>query len=140
VTAPVELLDVYPTLAELTRGVAPAGLEGRSLVGLMAPKSGERRPPAATMVYHYDVIRRVDVMSRTVITDEWRYTEWDGGRGGRELYLRAADAGEYFNRAGEAGMAANVAAGAAMLKTLPVPKPGPANRPRALLPTGETSK
>lgn len=140
VTAPVELLDVYPTLAELTRGVAPAGLEGRSLVGLMAPKAAERRPPAATMVYHYDVARRVDVLSRTVITDEWRYTEWDGGRGGRELYLRAPDAREYHNRAGDAGMAANMAAGAAWLTTLPAPKPGPANRPRALLPKGETSK
>ena len=139
VTAPVELLDVYPTLAELTRGVAPAGLEGRSLVALMENKSAVRQP-AATMVFHYDGARRVDVMSRTVITDEWRYTEWDGGRAGRELYLRATDAGEYLNRAGDAGVAANVAAGAVWLKTLPAPKPGPANRPRALLPKGETSK
>ena len=140
VTAPVELLDVYPTLAELTRGVAPAGLEGRSLVSLMDSKGAASGRPAATMVFHYDSARRVDVMSRTVITDEWRYTEWDGGRAGRELYLRATDAGEYLNRAGDAGVAANVAAGAAWLKTLPAPKPGPANRPRALLPTGETSK
>lgn len=140
VTAPVELLDVYPTLAELTRGVAPAGLEGRSLVALMDSKPVASRRPAATMVFHYDGARRVDVMSRTVITDEWRYTEWDGGRAGRELYLRATDADEYLNRAGDAGVAANVASGAAWLKTLPAPKPGPANRPRALLPKGETSK
>lgn len=140
VTAPVELLDVYPTLAELTSGVAPAGLEGRSLVSLMDSKPAASRRPAATMVFHYDSERRVDVMSRTVITDDWRYTEWDSGRAGRELYLRATDADEYRNRAGDVGLAAGLAAGAAWLKTLPAPKPGPANRPRALLPAGETSK
>ncbi|MBC7369777.1 MAG: sulfatase [Undibacterium sp.] len=140
VNAPVELLDVYPTLVEVSRGVAPAGLEGKSLVELMAGKRPEARRPAATMVFHYDVASRSDVLSRTVITNEWRYTDWDGGREGRELYLRDADAGEYRNRAGDGGLAANVEAGETFLKSLPAPNPGPANRPRALLPAGETSK
>jgi uncharacterized sulfatase len=140
VTTPVELLDIYPTLVELSRGQAPAGLEGKSLVELMAGGESATHRPAASMVFHYDAARRTDVLSRTVITQDWRYTEWDGGRAGRELYLRASDGGEYRNRAGEAAMAASLDRGAAFLKSLPPPKAGPANRPRALLSAGEVSK
>lgn len=98
------------------------------------------RRPAGTMVFHYDVARRTDVLGRTVIAENWRYTEWDGGRFGRELYVRADDPLEYRNRAGDAAMAAAVQAGEAVLRGSPVPKPGEANRPRALLPDGKKRK
>lgn len=140
VAAPVELLDIYPTLAELTQAPAPAGLEGMSLVGLMHGKDGGKRRPAGTMVFHYDAAQRSDVLGRTVIAEQWRYTEWDGGRAGRELYVRADDPGEYRNRAGDAGHAAAVKSGETFLREAPTPKPGPANRPRALLPPGEKSR
>ncbi len=133
VTAPVELLDIFPTLAELSRAPAPSGLEGQSLVGLMRG-TVTTRLPASTMVFHYDAARRSDVLGRTVVTENWRYTEWDGGRFGRELYVRADDPQEYRNRAGDTALAAAVQAGEAVLRSAPVPKPGEANRPRALLP------
>lgn len=141
VTTPVELLDIYPTLAELSRAPAPAGLEGQSLVGLMEgrEKTTSRRP-ASSMVFHYDQARRTDVLGRTVIADNWRYTEWDGGRAGREFYVRADDPGEYRNRVSEVAQSNAVKVGAAILSDAPVPKAGPANRPRALLPPGEKSK
>ena len=44
------------------------------------------------------------------------------------------DPGEYHNRTGEASFAEQEAQAAAFLRTLPAPRPGPANRPRALLP------
>jgi len=137
VTAPVELLDIYPTLAELTHAVAPSGVEGQSLVALMQGKSGAKHAPANTMVFHYDVARRTDVLGRTVIAQDWRYTEWDGGREGRELYVRTDDPGEYRNRVADATQSAAVAAGAAILRRAITPKPGEANRPRALLPAGK---
>jgi iduronate 2-sulfatase len=141
VTTPVELLDIYPTLAELGGAPAPAGLEGQSLVGLMQGRgSTKERRPANSMVFHYDKARRADVLGRTVIAENWRYTEWDGGREGRELYVRADDPGEYRNRVADTVQSEAVAAGAAILRDAPVPKPGPANRPRALLPPGEKSK
>jgi uncharacterized sulfatase len=139
VTAPVELLDIYPTLAELSHAPAPGGLEGQSLVGLMRGTVTTRRP-ANTMVFHYDPARRADVLGRTVVAENWRYTEWDGGRFGRELYVRADDPQEYRNRAGDIVWAETVQAGEAVLRSAPLPKPGEANRPRALLPDGKKRK
>ena len=133
VAEPVELLDVFPTLVELG-GFAPLpGLEGRSLVAAMRgrPPTGFR--PASSMVYHYDQAKKSDVLGRTVIAAEWRYTEWAGGAAGRELYWRADDPMEYRNRAGDPKLVAALNAGAAYLLNAPSPKPGPANRPRALL-------
>lgn len=43
------------------------------------------------MVFHYDAATRRDVLSRTVIAAQWRYTEWDGGTAGRELYWHPDD-------------------------------------------------
>jgi arylsulfatase A-like enzyme len=45
-------------------------------------------------------------MGYTIRTDRWRYTEWDGGRGGAELYDHDADPGELTNLAKDAGRAA----------------------------------
>jgi uncharacterized sulfatase len=140
VSAPVELLDIYPTLAELARVPAPAGLEGQSLVGLMTASSTAERRPAASMVFHYDVARKTDVLSRTVIAPAWRYTEWDGGQAGRELYVRADDPGEYRNRIGDAAVGPAVREGETFLRRAVTPKAGAANRPRALLPASEKSK
>jgi len=139
-TAPVELLDVYPTLLELTgHPVAPA-LEGRSLVPLIRGAAPSAPRPAGSMVFHYDPATRRDVLSRTVIAAQWRYTEWDGGRAGRELYWHPDDPAEYRNRAADPALAGNVREAQDALKKLPAPKPGPANRPRALLPATGSAK
>ena len=106
----------------------------------MHGKTSPARRPANSMVYHYDTTRRTDVLGRTVIAADWRYTEWDGGRAGRELYVRTDDPSEYRNRLADPAVAASVREGEALLRGAPVPKPGPANRPRALLPPGEKSK
>lgn len=134
VTQPVELLDLYPTLAAVCGLPAPEGLDGRSLVDTFSSASAPAPRPAASLVFHYDVNTRSDVMARTTIGPLWRYTEWDEGRAGREFYWHADDPDEFHNRAGEREYAAPEAQAAAYLRTLPAPKPGPANRPRALLP------
>ena len=134
VTQPVELVDLYPTLAEICGLAAPAGLEGRSLTDTFSTPPAIPPRPATSLVYHYDVGTRRDVMARTVVGPSWRYTEWDDGRAGREFYWHAEDPDEFHNRAGDRALAETQAEAAAFLRTLPAPKPGPANRPRALLP------
>jgi uncharacterized sulfatase len=138
VTSPVQLLDIYPTLTALAGFPAPAGLEGRALTALMQGR-GEAKP-AYSLVYHYDVAGKRDVAGRTVIGEQWRYTEWDNGAAGREFYRRRDDPAEYVNRSDDPAVAADRAAAAALLQQLPQPKPGAANRPRALDPTAKAAK
>ncbi|MEJ1238699.1 sulfatase [Chryseolinea sp. T2] len=88
----VELLDIYPTLAELTQLKAD-GLEGKSLVKLLEdPKSAWDKPA-------YTQVRRNTLMGRSVRTERWRYTEWDEGKAGVELYDHESDPGEFNNLA-----------------------------------------
>jgi len=137
VETPVELLDVYPTLLDLAGFPADPGLDGRSLV-TPGPGAGAATPRlASSMVYHYDVAAKRDVLGRTVIAPQWRYTEWAEGAEGRELYWRADDPAEYHNRAADPALAGELLEGREAISSLPVPRPGPANRPRALAPTPE---
>ena len=133
VTAPVELLDIYPTLVNLAGFTPPDGLQGISLVGLMRGEAPANHAPVSSIVFHYDVERKIDVRGRTVVTADWRYTEWDGGKAGREFYWRRDDPREYWNRVGDATHRAAVQAGVDFIRRSPEPKAGPANRPRALL-------
>lgn len=133
VDVPVELIDVYPTLAQLSGLSAPAGLDGLSLVPAIQGQA-RSRPYAASMVFHYDAASQRDVLGRTLIAQNWRYTEWDRGASGRELYLKADDPGEYRNRSNDPSVKPTLALAQDALKQLPEPRPGPANRPRALLP------
>jgi len=132
-TAPVELLDVYPTLVELAGLPLPGGLEGRSLAPLLQGRESAH-PAADSVVYHYDPVRGIDILGRTVISEKWRYTEWAGGREGREFYWRKDDPGEYWNRVTDPRFGDAVREGEDHLRQAPPLKPGPAERPRALKP------
>ena len=134
ISTPVELLDVYPTLAELAAFSAPTGLEGQSLVPAMRGTAVGTRGPVSSVVFHYDVTKGVDVIGRTVISEQWRYTEWGGGKAGREYYSRREDPAEYQNIISSPGVAEQVRAGEKVIAASSLPKPGPANRPQALLP------
>lgn len=89
-----EFIDIYPTLAELCglKGV-PADLEGRSLRQVLDDPALPGKPAARTMVV------RGGFKGESVRTADWRYTEWDGGKKGAELYDRRDDPGEWVNRA-----------------------------------------
>jgi uncharacterized sulfatase len=95
----VEFLDLYPTLAELAGVAPPPELEGRSLVPLLRNPKARWDRPALTQV------RRgagADAyMGYSVRNDTWRYTEWDDGKRGTELYNEKADPGELRNLASE---------------------------------------
>ena len=96
----VELVDIYPTLVDLCSLPAVAGLQGQSLRPLLENPGGNGKPAAYTQV------RRAGAMGRSVRTARWRYTEWDDGRQGTELYDHQADPQEYVNRSGDAQTAA----------------------------------
>jgi iduronate 2-sulfatase len=100
----VEFVDLFPTLTDLCGLGAPAGLEGRSFRRLLADPSAAGKKAAFT------VVKRGGILGRSVRTDRWRYTEWDGGREGSELYDHQSDPGEYRNLAEDPSHRGTVAA------------------------------
>ena len=91
----VEFLDIYPTLADLARVRAPKGLQGRSLTPLLKNPEAAWAHPAITQVRRGPAASAY--MGYSIRTDKWRYTEWDGGKRGAELYDEAADPQETRN-------------------------------------------
>ena len=93
----VEFVDLFPTLTELAGITPPSGLAGRSLAPLIT------NPRRAWIGQAFTQILRpgggTPVMGRSVRTERWRYTEWDGGAAGAELYDHHADPHEFNNLA-----------------------------------------
>jgi uncharacterized sulfatase len=99
----VELVDLYPTLADLAGLPAPAGLEGESLRPLLED------PQALWSFPAYTQVQRGRITGRSVRTERHRYTEWDEGRAGAELYDYERDPGEFENLAADPKHAPTVA-------------------------------
>jgi uncharacterized sulfatase len=93
----VELLDVYPTLAELTKLPPPPALQGRSLAPLLREPTAPWDRPAFTQVTRGN--RETGFMGYSVRTEQWRYIEWDEGKRGRQLYNEREDPAELRNLA-----------------------------------------
>jgi iduronate 2-sulfatase len=94
---PVELVDIYPTLADYCGLKPPANLDGRNLRPLLDNPKARWLVPAVTQQ-----VRRQDgkaIMGYSVRTEHWRYTEWDGGAAGSELYDHMSDPHEWQNLA-----------------------------------------
>jgi iduronate 2-sulfatase len=96
----VEFVDLYPTLADLTGLTPPSGLHGRSLGPLLKDPRAAWDHPAVTQVRRGSAANGF-FMGYTVRTEQWRYTEWDDGKRGTELYDEKADPAELRNLAGE---------------------------------------
>jgi iduronate 2-sulfatase len=137
VAAPVSLVDLYPTLAELCGLQPPATLQGQSLVPLLRDPGAVGRGWAVTQVVRPGAGA---VTGYSLRTPRFRYTEWDEGRRGRELYDHDADPRELRNLADDPAHAADVeslsrALAAAVAGTFPADGKTPAlvpgdSRPR----------
>ncbi len=106
----VEFIDVYPTLADVCGLTPPTSLEGKSFRSLLDDPSRPGKPAA------YTKVTRGQGEGRSVRTDRWRYTEWDGGKKGAELYDHANDPGEDHNLASDPRQADTVAEHKALLR------------------------
>jgi iduronate 2-sulfatase len=95
----VEFLDIYPTLADLAHVSAPAGLHGRSLTPLLRSPNAEWPHAALTQVQRG--APKATFMGYSVRTERWRYTEWDEGARGVELYDETSDPDELRNLAAD---------------------------------------
>ena len=93
----VEYVDIYPTLTQLAGLPAAPGLEGSSFVPLLDDPQRPWKKAAYTMV-----ARGKGRFGRSVRTDRYRYTEWDNGADGIELYDHEVDVNEWTNLAGNA--------------------------------------
>jgi iduronate 2-sulfatase len=139
----VELLDLYPTLADLCDVTIPQGTkpQGASLRPLLDDPQHPWDRPAYTQVTRgggqpatrpaprparaqrqarqeaqAPSTRPAQIMGRSVRTERWRYTEWDGGRAGVELYDHENDPGELKNLAHDPASARTLEELAALLR------------------------
>lgn len=116
--APVSLLDIYPTLAELAGLATPDYLEGNSLVPLL-------EEPA--MEWNYPTLSTHGYENHAVVSSTYKYIRYADGD--EELYDVRSDSYEWFNLAGDPTFDAEKDRLAAWLPTEPAPPATPAGRP-----------
>ena len=104
----VELVDLFPTLAELCSITPPANLQGRSLIPML------RDPAAAGKDYAYTVVRRGNALGYAIRFERWRYTEW-ATPDKAELYDLTTDPREFTNLANQPAQAPVVRRAAQLL-------------------------
>jgi iduronate 2-sulfatase len=125
VQTPVSHVDLFPTLAELCGVPSPGNLQGQSLTPMLRDPSVSGRGWALTQVNRGGGAPREASRPRSnrnnrqdgggpfsgysLRTSRWRYTEWDEGRRGRELYDHQTDPRELSNLAEETAHAETLA-------------------------------
>lgn len=67
----VEMIDIFPTVAELAGKPIPEGLDGKSLLPVLHDPEGEKVRSYALSEY-----RRGSIMGYSIRDDRFRYTEW----------------------------------------------------------------
>ena len=86
----VELVDLFPTLAELCGVDVPSHVQGRSLVPMLTD------PDADGKNVVYTVVARGSKLGKALRTNRWRYAKWVDGE---ELYDLNNDVEEHHNLA-----------------------------------------
>ena len=118
--SPVGHIDLYPTLTALCGVKAPENLQGQNLAPLLRDPAVAGRGWAITQVVRGGGFRRFGAspavgdngkrfFGYSLRTPRWRYTEWDEGGQGRELYDHDIDPKETTNLATVPAHAATVA-------------------------------
>jgi iduronate 2-sulfatase len=97
VNAPVSQVDIAPSAMEWSGMTGPKNLQGQSLMPMLRDTSVTGRGWALTQVSRGGQNERF--FGYSLRTSRYRYTEWDGGTRGRELYDHEVDPGERTNLA-----------------------------------------
>jgi iduronate 2-sulfatase len=93
-----ELVDLFPTLADLAGLKPTTPVDGVSLAPMLQDPKAIVKDAAFTQVRNGYAVR----------TDRWRYIEWEGGQQGMQLYDMDKDPNETTNLANDARHAATV--------------------------------
>lgn len=99
-----ELVDLYPTLAELSGLPLPEHLAGQSMKPILEDPAHPGRQAALTVAWSRARWTRPEmpneaIIGHTIRTPRFRYTEWNEGQAGVELYDYQEDPQEYDNLA-----------------------------------------
>ncbi|MCA9194011.1 MAG: sulfatase [Planctomycetales bacterium] len=97
--SPVSQVDLFPTLAKLCHVDAPSNLQGQDLNPMLSNPDFNGRGWALTQVSRGNGENQF--FGYTVRTERWRYTEWNEGQAGNELYDHEADVRELNNLAAQ---------------------------------------
>ncbi len=101
---PVEMVDLYPTIVDYAGFDIPQNLDGFSLRPLITNPTAVWNHPAITQVHHAP-----NAQGYSLRNEKWRYTEWNNGEAGKELYDHTKDPEEITNLATNPDYAAVVA-------------------------------
>ncbi len=112
----VELIDLYPTLADLCGLPIPKNIEGESLKALL------KNPKKKSDKIAYSVTEYRKSIGKSVRTDKWHYVEWDEGKSGAMLFEHPKDNLELKNLAQDAKYAKVVAEMKVLLAKMPTAK------------------
>lgn len=90
---PVQLQDLYPTLAALCGLRRPDDIEGHDLSQLLKTPTAKWNYPA------YSMMQFQDILSHSIRRDKWHYVEYDQGKRGHMLFDISQDPHELKNLA-----------------------------------------
>jgi uncharacterized sulfatase len=90
------MLDIYPTLADLCGLKYPDYLDGKSLKPLLEDPKAPWDRPAITQT-----VLGKNINGYTIRSERYRYTEWNKGKDGVQLYDHDADPKELKNLAND---------------------------------------
>ena len=109
----VELIDLYPTLAELCGLPKPLNISGQSIAPLLKNPGMRWERPA------YSVTEYQKILGKSVRTSRWHYVEWDEGKSGAMLFEHPKDPLELKNLADNPKYAKTIVEMKKLLKEMP---------------------
>lgn len=112
----VELVDLYPTLADLCGLPIPKDIAGESFKPLLT------KPQLKWKDVAYSVTDYRGIIGKSVRTDRWHYVEWDDGKQGNMLYEHPKDKLELKNLSNDPNYASVVAEMKVLLAKMPKAK------------------
>lgn len=95
----VEFVDLYPTITDLCNLTPPHKLAGQSLRPLLSNPTAPWDKPAVTQTARGNAKQGNRFMGYSLRNERYRYTEWDNGTKGAELYDHQSDPHELTNLA-----------------------------------------